>query len=213
MKFGFFGGTFDPVHQGHLDVAEAARTALGLERVTFVPAALPSHRHAPVASAAHRFAMTALTILPFPYFDLSDLEMDGTARSFTIDSLDRLASRGADLGDWCVVTGADAFGDIRTWKSFPAVLDRCHFAVVSRPGFPVTRLPELLPELAARMRPARAGVPDEAAILLIDAPTANVSASDVRARAERAESLTDMVTPEVAAYLNRHLLYDPKGHA
>ena len=213
MRLGFFGGTFDPIHQGHVDVAEAARGALGLERVTFVPAWLPSHRNGPVASAAHRFAMTALAISPFPYFCLSDLEMDPTSPSYTVNSLNRLVARGADLAEWVVITGADAFGDIRTWKSYPDVLGRCHFAVVSRPDFPVSRLPEQLPELARRMVPATDGIPDQPAILLIDAPTAAVSASDVRARAASGDSLSGMVTPEVAAYMQKHQLYVPKGHA
>ena len=213
MKQGFLGGTFDPIHQGHLDVADAARGALGLDRVTFVPAWLPSHRHAPVASAAHRFAMTALAISVFPHFAVSDLEMDATSPSYTVNTLNRLASRGEDLRQWFVITGADAFADIRTWKSYPDVLSRCHFAVVSRPGLPVSRLPELLPELARRMRPATDGIPDDPAILLIDAPTTAVSASDVRARAAAGESLTGLVPAEVSAYLHKHQLYVSKGQA
>ena len=213
MRQGFLGGTFDPIHQGHLDVAEAARAALGLDRVIFVPASLPSHRQAPIASAAHRFAMVALAISAVPYFALSDLEMEATSPAYTVHSLNRLASRGEDLRDWFVLTGADAFADIRTWKSYPDVLSRCHFAVVSRPGLPASRLPQLLPELANRMRPASDGISDEPAILLIDAHTAAVSASEVRVRAASGDSLTGMVPPEVAAHLQKHLLYVPKGHA
>jgi len=213
MRQGFLGGTFDPIHQGHLDVAEAARNALGLGRVTFVPACLPSHRHAPIASAAHRFAMTALAISAVPYFTVSDIEMDATSPSYTVNTLNRLVARGHDLRNWFVLTGADAFADIRTWKSYPDVLSRCHFAVVSRPGLPVSRLPGLLPELARRMRPATDGIPDEPAILLIDADTTAVSASDVRARAAAGESLAGLVPAEVSAYLQKHQLYVPKGEA
>ena len=213
MRQGFLGGTFDPIHQGHLDVAEAARAALGLDRVTFVPAWLPSHRQGPIASAPHRFAMTALAISVFPYFTVSDLEMDATSPSYTVNTLNRLVARGEDLREWFVITGADAFADIRTWKSYPDVLGRCHFAVVSRPGLPVSKLPELLPELARRMRPATDGIPDDPAILLIDAPTANVSASDVRARTTSGDSLNGFVPPEVSAYLQKHQLYVPKGQA
>ena len=213
MKHGFLGGTFDPIHQGHLDVAEAARAALGLDRVTFVPAAMPSHRQTPVASAAHRFAMVALAISAVPYFALSDLEMDATSPAYTVSSLNRLAARGEDLRDWFVLTGADAFADIRTWKSYPDLLGRCHFAVVSRPGLPASRMPELLPELANRMRRASDGIPDDPAILLIDAHTAGVSASEVRIRAAEGDSLTGMVPPEVAAHLQKHQLYASKGQA
>jgi nicotinate-nucleotide adenylyltransferase len=213
MKQGFLGGTFDPIHQGHLDVADAARAALGLDCVTFVPASLPSHRNAPVASAAHRFAMVAIAISAVPYFSISDLEMDGTSPAYTVNSLNRLAARGEDLRDWFVLTGADAFADIRTWKSYPDVLSRCHFAVVSRPGRPVSQLADLLPELANRMQPAADGIPEEPAILLIDAPTADVSASEVRLRAARGDSLNGMVPPAVAAHIQKHQLYAPKGHA
>ena len=216
MREGFLGGTFDPVHQGHLDLAEAARAALHLDRVVFVPARIPSHREAPYASAAHRFAMTALAVDPFPHLLISDLEMEEAAPSYTVATLDRLTARGANVRDVFVLTGADAFADIRTWKEFPAVLDRCHFVAVSRPGFPVSRLAGLLPELASRMRPASEAVPSQPAILLVDAPTADVSATDVRRRAAADEPLTGLVPPAVARYLRKHRLYSetmPKGLA
>jgi nicotinate-nucleotide adenylyltransferase len=178
-----------------------------------VPAWLPSHRLAPVASAAHRFAITALAISSLPGFEVSDLEMDATSPSFTVNSLNRLVARGENLRDWFVLTGADAFADIRTWKSYPDVLSRCHFAVVSRPGLSVSKLPELLPELAKRMRPVTDGIPDSPAILLIDAATTNVSASDVRDRIGRGEALDGLVPADVSGYLLKHKLYARKGHA
>jgi nicotinate-nucleotide adenylyltransferase len=216
MRQGFLGGTFDPVHQGHLDLAEAARTALALDRVVLVPARTPSHRGAPQASAAHRFAMTALAIEPFPHLFLSDLEMEEAGPSFTDTTLDRLVARGVDLAGLFVLTGADTFAEIRTWKNFPAVLDRCHFVAVSRPGLPVARLPERLPDLAARMRPASGAIPDRSAILLVDAHTADVSATDVRLRLAAGDSLSGLVPEAVARYIHKHRLYSggtPKGLA
>lgn len=216
MREGFLGGTFDPVHQGHLDLAEAARAALGLDCIVFVPARIPSHRGRPYASAAHRFAMTAMAVAPHPHLLVSDLEMEDAAPSYTVTTLDRLAARGMETSGLFVLTGADAFADIRTWKNYPAVLDCCHFVAVSRPGFPATRLPALLPELAARMQPASAGVPDCPAILLVDAPTADVSATAIRRRAAAGEPLTGLVPAAVAAYIQKHQLYSetmPKGLA
>jgi nicotinate-nucleotide adenylyltransferase len=216
MKDGLLGGTFDPVHQGHLDVAEAARAAFALDRVVFMPMRVPSHRLAPFASAAPRFAMAALAIQPYPHLLLSDEEMHDEVPSYTAVTLDRLAGRGVDVARLFFLTGADAFAEIRTWKDFPAVLDRCHFVVVSRPGSPAFRLPELLPELAPRMKRAPCDVPDRPAILLVDAPTAPVSASDIRRRAAAGASLTDVVPPAVAAYILKHQLYSdvtPKGLA
>lgn len=216
MREGFLGGTFNPVHQGHLDLAEAARTALGLDRVVFVPSRIPSHRGRPYASAAHRFAMTALAVAPHAHMLVSDLEMEDAAPSYTVTTLDRLATRGMDVRSLFVLTGADAFADIRTWKNYPAVLDRCHFVAVSRPGYPATRLPGLLPELAARMHPASAAVPDRPAILLVDAPTSDVSATTIRRRAAAGEPLTGLVPVAVADYIQKHRLYSettPKGLA
>src|SRR6187402_2740172 len=134
MRLGLFGGTFDPMHQGHLDVAEAARRALQLSCVWVVPARVPPHRRAPAASAAHRFAMAAIACANAPGLLLSDLEMEDATPSYTEGTLDRLPSLGVNVGTLFLVTGADAFRDIQTWKGFPGILDRCHFVVVSRPG-------------------------------------------------------------------------------
>ena len=216
MTLGILGGTFDPVHNGHLDVARAAITALGLNQVLLMPCAVPSHRGTPAASAAHRFAMAALAVGGHPRLLLSDFEMQRAEPAYTVDTLDRLEARGEDLGQLCVITGADAFADIRTWKDFPALLDRCHFAAVSRPGCPAFNLPQRLPELAARMVRMPAAVPARASVLLIDAPTAPVSASGIRQRLAAGATVDDAVPAAVAEYLVKHSLYAadaPKGLA
>src|SRR5690349_1230639 len=136
MRLGLFGGTFDPVHAGHLDVAQAARRALALDEVWMVPARLPPHRVAPVASAAHRFAMVSLAVQDQDGLLASDLEMETPGPSYTSDTLSRLEQRGVALSSVFFVIGADAFRDIPAWKDFPAVLGRCHYVVVSRPGQP-----------------------------------------------------------------------------
>src|SRR5262245_23798250 len=123
MPLGVIGGTFDPIHQGHLDVARAAKRAFDLNEVWFVPAGTPPHRSSPMASPAHRFAMTALALEGEEGLLVSDIEMDAPGPSYTIDTLDRLAGRGIDVASLFLVLGADAFRDIRLWKGFPAVLD------------------------------------------------------------------------------------------
>src|SRR5262245_647790 len=120
---GLLGGTFDPIHVGHLDVAEAARRALALDRVLLIPANIPPHRTSPHASAAHRFAMTALAIQDRDVFEVSDLEMQSETPSYTSATLDRLMTRGFDTRSFVLITGADAFRDISTWKDYPAILD------------------------------------------------------------------------------------------
>ena len=218
MKIGLFGGTFDPVHVGHLDVVRAARRAVSLDAVWLVPARTPPHRRPPLASASHRFAMAALAIQGEPGWLLSDIEMEAAGPSYTTATLDRIEARGWDLDGFVFVIGADAFRDIEAWKDYPRVLDRCDFAVVSRPGTPVTALREALPALAGRMRHvAPAGQADRPAsaeatarqpsILLIDAPTAAVSSTDVRLAISRGASLDGLVPSAVAGYIARHGLY------
>jgi nicotinate-nucleotide adenylyltransferase len=207
MKVGLLGGTFDPIHVGHLDVARAARRVLELETVYLVPSRVPPHRSTPRASAAHRFAMAALAAQHEDGILVSDLEMDAPGPSYTAGTLDRLAERGWDLRTICFITGADAFRDIASWKGYPSVLDRCHFAVVSRPGAPARALREALPQLASRMHEAPCVVPPQASILLVDAPTSPVSSTDVRAAISTGAPLDELVATSVARHVRRHGLY------
>ena len=209
MRTGLFGGTFDPIHVGHLDVARAARAALGLDAVWVVPARTPPHRRPPHASAAHRFAMAALAVQSDTGLLVSDLEMDASGPSYTASTLDRLQSRGLDLTTFVFVIGADAFREIEAWKDYPRVLDRCAFAVVSRPGLRVTELKQALPSLAGRMVAVSAGATaaKQASILLVDAPTAPVSSTDVRQAIASGASLDGLVPAAVAEYIARHGLY------
>jgi nicotinate-nucleotide adenylyltransferase len=206
MRIGLLGGTFDPIHLGHLDVAEAARTALALDRVMLIPANVPPHRASPRASAAHRFAMAALAIQDRSALTVSDLEMLSDEPSYTATTLDRLSRRGFDTRTLFLITGADAFLEIATWKTYPQLLDRCQFAVVSRPGTPASSLRAALPDLAGRMLtpPAEATPP---AIFLIDAPTAPISSTVVRRRAADHQSIHGLVPAAVAAHIERHELY------
>lgn len=207
MRLGLLGGTFDPVHHGHLDVAQAAIRALGLPRVLLVPSNIPPHRRQPLASAAHRFAMAALAAQPFPELLVSDIEMERQEPSYTATTLGRLAERGVDTTSVCFVTGADAFRDIATWKDYPAILDRCHFVAVSRPGHPAPALRQALPALANRMVDAPCDPPARPAILLVDAPTTPVSSTVVRDRLRAGEPIADLVPLAVAAYIEKHGLY------
>jgi nicotinate-nucleotide adenylyltransferase len=218
MKVGLFGGTFDPVHVGHLDVVRAARQALGLDSVWLVPARVPPHRRPPHASASHRFAMAALAIQAESGMLVADLEMEATGPSYTTATLDRIEARGWSLDGFVFIIGADAFRDIEAWKDYPRVLDRCDFAVVSRPGLPVTALREALPALAARMRDVSSSgqgrrptspeaVGGRTGILLVDAPTSPVSSTDVRQAISSGASLVGLLPAGVASYIARHGLY------
>lgn len=212
---GLFGGTFDPIHVGHLDVVRTARTALGLDEVWLVPARIPPHRRPPQASAAHRFAMVALATQSEAGVLVSDVEMETSGPSYTSATLDRLEARGVDLRSLCFIIGADAFREIEAWKHYPGVLDRCHFAVVSRPGLPAPELRQALPALASRMVDAsRAdvrGTTGQPGILLVDAPTSPVSSTEIRSAIGRGTSIEGLVPTAVAGYIQRHGLYTTPG--
>lgn len=207
-RLGWLGGTFDPIHCGHLDVAMAARTALKLEHVYLVPARVPPHRSAPLASTADRLAMVTLAASTQKWLRVSNIELTEPGPSYTMDTLDRLEAQGMDLPSLHVITGADAFAEILTWKGAPGLLDRCPFVVVSRPGYPAPALRQVLPALAPRMIDAGGSdLPARPGIFLVDAPTAPVTATEVRTRASSRSSLEGLVPEAVAAYINRHELY------
>ena len=208
VRQGWLGGTFDPIHCGHLDVARAAHDALALDPVHLVPARVPPHRLAPHATAEHRLAMVGLAAQSADWLRVSDIEMTSDAPSYTADTLDRLAASGTPLDTLHVITGADAFAGILSWKDAEHVLSRCHFVVVSRPGHPAPRLRQALPSLAARMRhPGDYDDRLQPSIFLVDAPTAPVSSTKVRMLASAGSSLAGLVPPAVAEYIDRNALY------
>lgn len=205
--FALLGGTFDPIHAGHVVLAQAAREALALDRVVLVPSRVPPHRARPFASAAHRFAMAALAIQDMDGLEVSDLEFDDDGPSYTSRTLDRLRDRGVDTRQVFFVTGADAFREIESWMDFPQILDRCHFAVVSRPDWPARSVRHALPAIADRMIDTPCPPPSRPGIFLVDAPTLAVSSTDVRRRLASGESLAGLVPAAVADHIRRHRLY------
>ena len=220
LRIGVLGGTFDPIHLGHLDVADAARSALGLDEVRLVPARVPPHRVAGVrASVYHRFAMVSLAAGGRPGLVASDVELRAPGLSFTSATLRRLHERGLGARQIFFITGADAFAEIATWRDYPDVLNLAHFVVVSRPGLHAGALGGRLPDLASRMigpagdLGARAARAPSAAIFLVEAPTADVSSTEVRRRAAAGESLAGLVPPDVDAYIQRHHLYSSTSTA
>jgi nicotinate-nucleotide adenylyltransferase len=204
---GWLGGTFDPIHAGHLDVARAAHEALGLTSVTLVPALVPPHRPQPHASADHRLAMTRLAATD-PWMDVSVMEIESQGPSYTATTMDRLEADGVDLHSLVVITGADAFAGILSWHRAAELLDRVSFAVVSRPGFPAAQLSHTLPPLVSRMcPPSHWGSSSHPCIVLVDAATSPVSSTMVRAAAAAGQPLTDLVPGPVASYIAAHGLY------
>ena len=203
LRIGLLGGTLDPIHAGHLDAAEAARTSLGLDGIVVIPSHDPPHRpEDPHASAYHRFAMAALAIDGRPGYRVSDMELRRDGPSYTALTLRDWHAAGWRPSQLFFVIGADAFADIATWYDYPAILDACQFAVVSRPGTSVSQALARTPDLQPRV-----GVN----IHLVDAPTADVSSTDVRARLAAGGSIDALVPAAVARHIAAHQLYRDRG--
>jgi nicotinate-nucleotide adenylyltransferase len=207
MRRGFLGGTFDPIHYGHLDVATAAQDAMNLDLVELIPAGVPPHRRSPHASALDRLAMARLAVAGRQGMAASDLEVQNEGPSYTTVTLDRLAKLGLDTRTLFFIAGADAFREIPTWMGYPGLLDRCHFVAVSRPGFSASALLSALPSLASRMFEAPCHVPARPSIFLVEASTADVSSTEVRRRMAAGESIDGLVPDEVKRYIRSHDLY------
>ena len=208
-RVGILGGTFDPIHCGHLDAARAADAALRFDRLLIVPSNVPPHRPQPAASPFHRFAMVALAVAGTSGWEASDLELSDPARSYTWTTLERLHKE-YEPRELFFIIGADAFSDIESWKRYPEILDAAHFAVVSRPGWPAATLRAKVPALAHRMVPAgdaRALSQEGTWQFLIDARTADVAATAIRKRLASGDSVAGLVPPAVAAHIQQHRLY------
>jgi nicotinate-nucleotide adenylyltransferase len=210
-RIGILGGTFDPIHSGHLDAGHAAALAIGLNRLVVIPSHIPPHRQQPMASVFHRFAMVSLAVAGNAGWRGSDVELRNEAASYTSATLAKFHQRGYSPAELFFVIGADAFAEIESWKDYPAILDQAHFAVVSRPRFHVGDLPKRLPDLKSRMAvpPIDEFAQIEPVILLIDALTADVSSTAIRRRVAEGESIGGLVAPSVQQHIEQHGLYAP----
>lgn len=209
-RVGLLGGTFDPIHVGHLAAAHAAQDALGLDAVQFIPSARPPHRpDSPRASEYHRVEMIRRAICGVAGWEVSDLEIRRHGPSYTWDTLVSLHESGLAPTQIFFITGADAFAEISTWHRYPAVLDAAHFVVITRPGTTLAAVRQRVPALVPRMiAPSNIGSSRTTHIIPLEARTPDVSSTDIRARAARGESLENVVPPAVAAYIRANHLYE-----
>ena len=197
MKIGILGGTFDPIHEGHLSAAELAAGALQLDRVLLIPARTPPHRSVePRASAFHRFAMTALAAEHRELLLCSDLELQREGPSYTSMTLEALHKEGFRPPDLFFILGADAFAEISSWYNYPRVLELANFAVVSRPG-----------AHTSESEPPPVGT--TTSVFFIHATTPDISSTDIRRRVSEGVSIDGLVVPAVADHIRRHRLYVP----
>jgi len=208
---GIMGGTFDPVHFGHLRLAQEAVEILGLERVRWVPAGRPWHRAQPKASAKHRLEMVRLAIRGNALFELDDAEIRQTAPSYTVETLARVRRR---LGEQCplvLLLGTDAFRGLTTWERWRHLFELAHIFVAQRPGHSLT--PGGMPSALASEWRSRAGTPDAlrrrpaGSIVTYGTTALDISASAIRAHFAQSRSPRYLLPSRVLEYIERHGLY------
>ena len=210
-RLGVFGGTFDPVHHGHLDAARAARSALALEEILFVPSKDPPHRSlVPHATAFQRFALTALAVNGLDGYQVSEMELVRNGRSYTSDTLRQLHASGWTPRQLFFIVGADAFAEIATWREYPAVIDLAHFVVIARPGTAIETAVSRNPELRPRVGPPSMESTKDATtgIFVIEATTRDVSSTMIRDRLATGQGIDDLVPSAVARHIVAHHLYE-----
>ena len=195
-RIGIMGGTFDPIHYGHLRAADEAHAAFGLSEVIFVPTGQPPHKTGErVSSADKRFMMTVLATVDCPYFSVSRIEIDKTGKSYTIDTLRQLKSLPEYLDtEFYFITGLDAVLDIVSWKNPEEIMSLCKFVAVSRHGYTHTRMEELPEDLRS-------------AIIPLEIPLLAISSTGLRERVRRDRSIRFLVPPSVEHYIRKKSLY------
>lgn len=228
MNLAIFGGTFDPIHRGHIAIARAAAERFQLKKVLFVPADLPPHKTAkPITPFAHRFAMVTLATQDHKDFSPSLLEMLAPGRdpviNYSIETVRRVKKTLRAADKLYFLTGVDAFLKIATWREPEALLREVQFIVASRPGFSLGQVGEALPHSmrppagvtkAARKQPAEGTIalPGGAVIHLMSGLTDKATATDIRAAAAGGRSVLRLVDPRVADYIKKMQLYRGAQH-
>ena len=195
-RIGILGGTFDPIHYGHLIIAEAALDQLGLDRVEFLPANDPPHKpEGSVSPARHRVALVEAAIGPVEYFQLNCIEMEREGPSYTVDTLNALAKTRPHDEFWFII-GGDSLRDLPTWRSPAQILDTAYLAIIDRPGavYDLDGLERLVPGLRER-------------VALVDAPLIDLSATLLRRRVAAGGSIRFQTPDAVIAYMISNDLY------
>lgn len=208
------GGTFNPVHEGHLRAAGEVRLRFGLSRVLFIPSYIPPHKQtADVASPEDRFAMVELALRSHPGMEASPLEIEAREKSYSIITLNKIKTVFTDAWIFFIL-GIDAFLEIETWKSYREVLEQCHFIVISRPGFNLAAARDALPpEYSGKIRDCGgAGSIGEDLlfrfrILLVTIGALDISSTDIRGRIKAGRPIHGLVPKSVEEYIRRKKLY------
>lgn len=189
-RLGVMGGTFDPIHHGHLVAASEVAARFHLDEVVFVPAGQPWQKsHQTVSPAEDRYLMTVIATASNPQFSVSRIDIDRGGRTYTIDTLRELAEEDPDT-DLFFITGADALSQILSWRNTEELFSLAHFIGVTRPGHAL----------------ADPGLP-QGGVSLVEVPALAISSTDCRARVERGDPVWYLVPDGVVRYISKRALY------
>lgn len=196
-RIGLFGGTFNPIHCGHVKAAESVQNIFSFDRILFIPSYLPPHKESgDVASAAHRLKMVELALASFDRFFPSSVEIDARGTSYSILTLNKIKEMFPQTEAFFLL-GIDAFLEIETWKDYKDVLEQCSFVVMSRPGFRLSEAKDILTE--------------KYKIYLLSINTLDISSSEVRERIRKNQSIEGLVPENVENYIKEKRLYLQKN--
>jgi len=196
-RIGVIGGTFDPIHYGHLAAAEEARVRMNLERVLFVVAGLPPHKlDEEVTPVEHRLAMVSLAIASNPLFEISRVDVDRPGPSYTVDTISILRERWGQETEILFIMGLDSLVELPTWHQPQRLIQLCRLVVVRRPRFEIdmAELEASVPGISSRME-------------IIDMPEVDISASELQQRVREDLPIKYQVPEEVERYIEEHELY------
>jgi nicotinate-nucleotide adenylyltransferase len=214
LALGLLGGTFDPIHYGHLELAREVRAALDLATVRLLPTGDPPHRGAPIASAAHRLAMVEAALAEYPGLEVDAREIERPGPSYTVVTLAELRNEAA-ARPLALIVGGDAFLGLPTWHRWRDIFDLAHLVVVARPGTTIDGVlpPVLVPEWNRRHTrdPQALLRPEGGAIVTQPITPHDISASAIRAELARGPAgvaaVRGLLPPAVLAYIGRNQLY------
>jgi nicotinate-nucleotide adenylyltransferase len=213
-RIGLFGGTFNPIHSGHLKAAEIVQSRLDLDKVLFIPSSIPPHKDsAEIASPAHRMKMVELALHSHPQFVPSSIEVDAGERSYSIITLGKIKKLYPNSRIFFIL-GIDAFLEIDTWKNHEQVLEQCFFVVISRPGFRLEEAESVVQgnsrEIMCKLSETE-NINDDMLrtrkIFLVPIDALDIASADIREKIQKGESIQTMVPDEVNAYIQRNNLY------
>ena len=198
-KLGIMGGTFDPIHVGHLMIAESVREALSLDEVLFIPSNNPPHKNkTDISENALRLEMVRLATADNPYFTAADIEIKREGKTYSLDTLTLLAEQYGSETELVFIIGADTVWELENWYKFKEVFKLCTFAAVSRPGYGKARLKKRIEYLKAEYN---------AQINLVNAPVIEISSTDIRKKVAAGESIMYLVPDSVGNYIAENKLY------